>query len=115
MPVIDACAFGNIVIDGKRYTSDLIIYPDGHVEDAWRRKRGHRLVADDIHRLLATDPEILIVGMGAFGLMKPDKSLKGLLDQKGILMMAKANKRAIQDYNKLASRKQVGACFHLTC
>ena len=28
---IDTFAFGSIVIDGNKYPSDLIIYPDGRV------------------------------------------------------------------------------------
>jgi len=29
---IDSCSFGSIVINGKTYTDDLIIYPDGKIE-----------------------------------------------------------------------------------
>lgn len=32
--------FGEIKIDGKTYTSDVIIYKD-KVEDSWWRKEGH--------------------------------------------------------------------------
>ena len=115
MPVIDECSFGNIVVDGKKYNSDLMIYPDGHVEDGWRRKRGHRLVADDIDRLVSSGPEIIIVGMGTFGLMKPVKDLKSFLNKKGISMVAQPNKKAIHTFNTMSTERQTGACFHLTC
>ncbi|RLI30667.1 hypothetical protein DRO48_02760, partial [Candidatus Bathyarchaeota archaeon] len=46
-PTIEAYGFGYIVVDGKRYTSDVIIFPD-RVMDGWWRKEGHRLYVDDL-------------------------------------------------------------------
>jgi hypothetical protein len=69
-------AFGSIVIDGRKYASDLIIYPDGRVVTYWRRKRGHRLSSDDINGLIASQPEVIIVGTGVYGLVKPEKELQ---------------------------------------
>ena len=40
---IDRYAFGNIVIDGKAYTKDVIIFPD-RVYSPWWRKDGHFLI-----------------------------------------------------------------------
>jgi hypothetical protein len=113
--VIQTCSFGRLVIDGKNYTSDLIIYPDGHIEDHWRRQRGHRLSSDDIDKLIKSDPEIIIAGTGAIGLMKPEKELIKLLHQKTIEFIFEPNKKAIKIYNRLFPKKRVGACFHLTC
>ncbi len=44
---IDSYAFGNIVIDGMRFTSDLIIYPDGRIVDGWWRQSGHLMTEVD--------------------------------------------------------------------
>ena len=46
--MIESTAFGVMTIDGRTYTSDLIIFPDGRVQDGWWRKRGHVLGVDDI-------------------------------------------------------------------
>lgn len=113
--MIDRCEFGSVVIDGKRYTSDLIIYPGGHVVDSWRRKAGHRLSSDDIDGLIKSRPEVIIAGTGVSGLMKPEKELEKLLDQKGIEFLPAPNDKAAGLYNRLSSKKRVGACFHLTC
>jgi len=113
--VIQTCSFGLIVIDGKNFTSDLIIYPDGHVEDHWRRQSGHRLSSDDIDRLIKSDPEIIVAGTGVIGLMKPEKTLVKLLHQKTIGFIFESNKKAIKIYNDLFLKKRVGACFHLAC
>ena len=112
---IETCSFGLIVIDGKQYTSDLIIYPDGHVEDAWWRKSGHRLSVDDIGRLIESAPEVIVVGTGVNGLMKPEVGLKEFLSENGIELIPLPNQKAIPSFNELSSGKRVGACFHLTC
>ena len=113
--MIETCSFGSIVIDGKSYTSDLLIYPDGHVMDSWTRKNGHRLSKDDISSLIESGPEIIIAGTGVSGLVKPERELEGLLSLKAIKFIPAPNQQAIRFYNELLSTKKVGACFHLTC
>ncbi len=112
---IDSSSFGLIVIDGKVYASDLIIYPDGRVEDKWWRKSGHRVSIDDIAKLVESAPEAIIVGTGVNGLMKPDRSLGETLSEKGIELISRTNEEASDLFNELSSKKRVGACFHLTC
>ncbi len=113
--MIETCSFGIIVVEGKKYTSDLIIYPDGRVEDGWRRKRGHNLLSNDIKKLIESYPEVIIAGTGVNGLMKPDDKLEELLHKKGIKFIPEPNLKAMKIYNELSPKKRVGACFHLTC
>jgi hypothetical protein len=104
-----------MIIEGIMYTSDLIIYPDRRVTDSWWRKSGHRLCLDDIDGLIRSGPQVIIAGTGVNGLMKPEKDLEQLLDQKGIRFIAEPTPKAAETYNNLLSKTQVGACFHLTC
>ena len=67
--MIESHDFGYIVIDGQRYTSDVIIYPD-RVESDWVRRTGHRLTPDDLGQLLEQDARTLIVGTGNHGLVR---------------------------------------------
>ena len=113
--MIDACSFGLIVINGKKYTSDLVVYPDGHVVDSWYRRSGHRLSSDDILELIESEPKVIIAGTGVSGLVKPEKELEKLLHQKGIKFVPAPNHEAMNLYNEMSSKKQVGACFHLAC
>lgn len=113
--MIDTCSFGLIVIDGKQHTSDLVIYPDGRIMEPWWRKRGHRLSSDDIRDLIEYQPEVIIAGTGVSGQVKPEKELEKLLHQKGITFIPAPNHEAMKHYNEMASKKRVGACFHLTC
>jgi hypothetical protein len=44
-PKIESYRFGEIVIDGRRYSNDVIIYPD-RVDGKWWREEGHSLVPE---------------------------------------------------------------------
>jgi hypothetical protein len=112
---IDTLAFASIVIDGREYTSDLTIYPDGRIITSWRRERGHRLSSDDINGLIVSQPEIIIAGTGVYGLVKPEKDLKKNLQDMGIVFFPARNKKAMELFNELSSKSRIGACFHLTC
>lgn len=112
---IETSSFGLMVINGKEYRSDLIVYPDGRVEDSWRRKSGHRLTADDINGLIASAPEVIIVGTGVNGMLRPAPGLAEILSEKEIELIPLPNQKAVERFNELSSEKKVGACFHLTC
>lgn len=112
---IDSCLFGSIVIDGEKYTSDLVIYPDGDIDDSWWRKSGHSLLSDDIGNLIKSKPDVIVAGTGFSGLMKPEKELEGLLREKGVKFISESNQKAMKIYNELSLKERVGACFHLTC
>jgi hypothetical protein len=113
--MINGFRFGAMVIDGTSYTSDLVIYPDGRIVDSWWRKNGHRLVVDDISELIQSSPEVIVVGTGVYGYMKPESGLIETLLQKDISFIADKNEQAIAHYNAMFDSKRIGACFHLTC
>ena len=112
---IDACSFGTLVVNGKSYTDDLLIYPDGEITGPWWRKRGHQLSMDDMRELLDSSPEVIVAGTGVSGGMKPDEDLEKELSKLAITFIPLPNKEAIKAFNKLVTQKRVGACFHLTC
>ncbi len=111
--MISEYSFGSIIIDGKRYSSDIIIFPDGSVKDNWWRDESHRLKENDIEQLLAVHPHTIVVGTGAYGVMKVDA---GLIEKNGsIVFHMLTTAEAVDFYNQLSSQNNVGACFHLTC
>jgi len=112
---IEGFAFGSITIDGKTYYSDLIIYPDGTIEDNWWRKSSHLLSKEDIASLIEKDPDVIIAGTGVNGFMRPERGLAEYLTSKGIEFIAAPNEKAIEIFNQFFNSKRVGACFHLTC
>ena len=113
--MIESFSFGTMNIMGRQYTSDLIIYPDGRVQDGWWRSRGHRLFKDDIADLVSRKPGVIIAGTGVNGRMKPDAGLRAYLENQGIAFLAGVNDVAVKWYNEQKGAGNVGACFHLTC
>jgi hypothetical protein len=114
MVMIDSYSFGNIVIDGKTYTSDVILYPD-KVDEGWWRKEGHLLLKEDLMEIIHHHPDVLIVGTGAYDLMKVPDETKQFLKAKEIELIAEDTEKACKTYNNMKDKRSVIAAFHLTC
>jgi len=113
--MIEDYRFGNIRIDGKNYTSDVKIINE-EVRPNWWRKEGHNLFPEDIKDILEAKPEILVVGTGAYGVMKISSQVRKLLEQEKIELIEAKTEKAAQIYNELLqSGKKVAFAAHLTC
>jgi len=112
---IDSRSFGTLIINGKSYTDDLIIYPDGKILKPWLRKRGHQLSMNDLRELIDSSPEIIVAGTGVSGGVIPNRNLEKDLLKLAIEFIAAPNEKAIKAFNELVREKRVGADFHLTC
>jgi len=113
--MIEHYEFGRIVIDGKSYSSDVIIYPD-RVDPDWWREEGHRLSPVDLWEVVRAKPEVLVVGTGYSGLMDvPPETMKHLQEH-GIKVIVQRTTQACQTYNRLTKEgKKAIAALHLTC
>jgi hypothetical protein len=112
--MIDSYSFGSITVDGKRYTSDVIIYPE-RVDSSWWRREGHNLHLEDLQEVLRYRPEVLVVGQGKPGLMKVGSDVIEQLAQRGIEVRVAPTAKAVRMYNHLCAEKKVVAALHLTC
>lgn len=112
--MIDTYSFGSISIDGKKYTADVLVYPD-RVDARWWRKEGHRLDPADLQAALAAQPEVLIVGTGFYGAMKVPPETAEFVRQQGVELVAARTGEAVQTYNALSPSQRVVAALHLTC
>ena len=115
MCIIESYSFGRMVVDGTRYTKDVIIYPDGKILSPWWRNRGHVLEPIDLKDLIAMAPELIICGSGSMGFMRPSADLKEYLEVRNIDFIAQKSSKAVTTYNQLSGSRKVGGCFHLTC
>jgi len=115
MPMIKSYRFGKMVIDQDSYTKDVIIFPDGKILSPWWRKQGHVLATEDLHELLAAEPEVIVCGTGAMGVMRPAQELRQNLEDQGIEFIVQKSAKAVETYNSLKDKKRVAGCFHLTC
>jgi hypothetical protein len=112
--MIDSYDFGRIVINGKRYSSDLIVFSD-KVRDGWWRKEGHRLHVEDLKDVLEVKPEVLVVGTGYSGLMRVPPETRRYVESEGIEFIAQKTAEACETFNRLVKSRKVVAALHLTC
>jgi hypothetical protein len=112
---IDSYSFGHIVINGKAYTSDVIIYGD-RVDASWWRKEGHRLLPEDIADVLNARPDILIIGTGYAGVMTVPKMTREQIASHGIDVKVERTGTAVDLFNAFqGQKKMVVAALHITC
>ncbi len=113
--MISDYSFGKIVVHGEKYHKDLRIVR-GKVIPDWRRRKGHTVCTEDVRDMLESEPEILLIGTGYFGMMSADDALRELVSQKGIVLIEEKSGAAVKTYNCLVTEgKNVAAGFHLTC
>ncbi len=111
---IDSYRFGEVVIGGKTFTADVIIFPD-RVKSSWWRKEGHELALHDLREVLEEEPEVLIVGTGASSRMRVLQETEGELQRRGIELRAAPTGEACNLYNELSRSRKAVAALHLTC
>ena len=85
--MIESYDFGRIVIDGRKFGSDVIIFPD-RIDGNWWRKEGHTLSVDDVKEIVEAKPEVLVVATGYSGLMKVHPETEQYLRSSGIELIA---------------------------
>ncbi|MEM3550211.1 MAG: Mth938-like domain-containing protein [Candidatus Bathyarchaeia archaeon] len=115
--MIDSYEFGVISINGKKYTKDVIVFPE-KVVDGWWRREGHGLCLEDLKEVFnyKPKPEVLVVGTGYYGLVKISPEVESALQSRDIELRAQPTKEACQTFNKfLKSNRRVVGAFHLTC
>lgn len=105
--------FGRVEVDGVPWREDLWICAGR--TGSWRRKEGHLVHPEDLTDVLELLPETVIIGTGAFGLLRVAKETEELVAQKGIELIVLPTKDAVERYNELALKKRVAALLHLTC
>lgn len=113
-PAIEHYRFGAITVGGQRHTRDLIILPE-HIVAGWWRKEGHALHPGDLTAVFETAPEVLVVGTGAYGMMRVTEETRRALETAGIRLIAAPTTEAVKTYNELREETRIAAALHLAC
>jgi len=110
---IEGYRFGEIIIDGEKYTHDVIIFPERVT--SWWRKTGHAVEVADIGAVMAARPEMLIIGTGAYGAVRVSPEVETFLSSRGVKLIAAPTAEACDQYNRLREKHRLVAAVHLTC
>jgi len=111
--MIDSYSFGNIRIDGKEYTNDVIII--GSKVISWWRDEGHFAQVQDF-KDIPDGTEILVIGTGASGVMKVAEEVVEHFRKRKTRVIMEMTGNAVNTFNKLSEeKKKVAGAFHLTC
>ena len=114
MPRVDDYGFGRIVIDGKTYNHDVILFWDGEIVK-WRRKEGHSVCLEDVGRILEKKPEIVVFGTGKYGVMKVREEVREKLRSEGIEVVELISDEAVRKFNEVVKGRRAALAIHLTC
>lgn len=104
--------FGEIVIDGKKYTEDVVLYPDGSIA-LWPEDL-HTMYKSDFTEIINSGVKVIIYGSGETGAAFMPKKIVKLIESKGIELQIFETMDAIELYNK-TSEQDLLAIFHLNC
>lgn len=108
---IDSTNFGSITVDGRQYNSDIIIINDT-VEPAETERR-HLFSKEELYKLLESNPEVIIVGIGQDSAMGISPPVLEIARSKGVEFIALPTPEAIKKFNQEGRKK--AAYFHVTC
>ena len=112
-------AFGRIIVDGKTYEHDIVVYPSGRVEERkkWlsKNKHGtsHKLDPDELREYLREEFDVLIVGTGFYGYLSLLPGSRELVEDKEVYELPTG--KAVELFNELNEKRKVLGIFHVTC
>jgi len=111
--MIEDYKFGEITINGRTYSGDLEISQEGVIP--WQVNDHHCPSVEDIQPAIDKNPEVIIFGAGYSGFVDISVEMQRLIKSKGIKLIIRKTKEAIEEYNRLSKKKRVIGLFHLTC
>jgi hypothetical protein len=113
---IDHFRFGRIRIDGRDYTSDVMIVGGEVLSPWWRSAGGHVFAPEDLGQAIASSPEVICLGTGALGRVKVDPATIAAFESAGSEIIQDRTGRVVEVFNRLSEEgREVAAALHLTC
>ncbi|MCX8125794.1 MAG: MTH938/NDUFAF3 family protein [Dehalococcoidia bacterium] len=111
--MIESYRFGEIIVDGQRYTHHVVISSNG--VRRWRTKEGHVLCPDDLADIIKDRPEVVVIGTGKFGLVHVPPAVFDYATSHQVKLVCQPTDEAWRTYNSLVNNTRVTAALHLTC
>jgi len=124
--MIEKISPGSVVIEGKTYTSDVLILPSSLMEAnegnlkpidriicPWQRKEELLVTLSDLNDLIPLWPEALIIGSGFSEEMKVAPEVRVVLSGKSIHVMVFPTEQACEAYSEMAQGSRIAFALHL--
>lgn len=117
-PQIKRLTWGEIVLeDGRRY-KDVKLWPGGARNWDWRETGTHHspgILPADVRELLENGATEVVLSRGQLKRLQVADATLNLLADRMIPVHVASTRKAIELYNELSRRTQVGGLFHSTC
>jgi hypothetical protein len=112
MVSIQFVKFGEVMVDGKVYYSDMIVWWDGEKEFV---PKTHILDMKAFSKLLRKKPDMVVVGTGQQGCVRISDDVRERANDRGIKIFEDTSAKAADIFNGLvATGKNVVAFIHTT-
>ncbi|MDY6892254.1 MAG: MTH938/NDUFAF3 family protein [Chloroflexota bacterium] len=119
MERVESLSFGSIVVGGKKYRRDLLLFPDGTVK---QRKGGfwifgsHDINKDEVDELVRAGADEIVIGIGTSSGAKVSDDAKAHVEQAQRQLYILPSHEAFPEFNRLSDLgKKVAALIHITC
>lgn len=112
-PAITSYSFGRMTINGRNYTCEVQIFPNGDVRE-WTLQDPHYIVPADIEEIVNSGIEMLIIGTGDVGNAGVPEETHRFLESKNIKVRELNTHEAVELFNS-SPKDKLGAVFHLNC
>ena len=117
---IEKVSWGKVKIDGKTYHQVLIVGSEVFERDKPKLETlfgtTHQLGDWEKEKLVAGNPELILVASGWSGLLKIDPEFENLVRTKEIELRVVLTPKVISEYNQLLKdKKRVNVLIHTTC
>jgi hypothetical protein len=116
---IDGLTFGSIIVEGRKYRRDILIFADGTVK---KRKGGflmfgsHNIKKQELEELSQGQAEILIIGTGTNGAAHIAPEVESWAKEGNLSLLVQPSYDAVTKLNELTEqKKKVAALIHITC
>lgn len=117
-PRITKEAWGQLQIEGVGTLKDAKLWPGGGREWNWKEtgtehKPGIQVA--DVEELVQNGAEVVVLSRGRTGILGVKDETLNWLDDHDVEVEVLRTPKAIEEYNRLAGERKVGALIHSTC
>jgi hypothetical protein len=117
-PLITNDAWGRLEVENLGTLKDAKLWPGGGREWNWKETgTDHKpgIQVADVEELVQNGADVVILSRGRTGILGVTNETLSWLEERGVEIEVLRTPKAIEEYNRLAGKRNVGALIHSTC